>query len=99
MDSACRPLGRGSLSVCAEPKPTCAVLTFDAGEGITPGQAKFISDRFAALLAQLGRYDAIARSRMMEVLDQAQFNRTEHCSATDCAVEAGKILQVQYILR
>ena len=86
-----------SVSLAAD-RPTCAVLTFDAGEGITSGQARFLSDRFAALLTQSGKYDVVARSKMAEILRAAEFNRGDHCSATDCAVEAGQTLQVQYMI-
>ena len=37
-------------------KPTCAVLAFDAGEGITVGEARFVTDRFVAFFGQ-GAWD------------------------------------------
>lgn len=69
-------------AVIAAQKPTCAVLTFDAGEGITVGDAKFIIARFAALLTQLDEYDVVARSQMEKILKMAEFNRMDQCSAT-----------------
>ena len=82
----------------AQKRPTCAVLTFEAGEGISAGQAKFLTDRFSILLAQAGKYDVIARSRMTEILKTAEFNRGGQCSASECAVEAGQLLQVRYMI-
>lgn len=84
--------------IAEDGKPSCAVLTFDAGEGMTVGEAKFISDRFAAFFGQADIYELVARSRMQEILKIAEFNRMDHCSATDCAVEAGRILQVRYMI-
>lgn len=79
-------------------KPACAVLTFDAGAGVGPDEAKFLSDRFTSFLAQAEVYNVVARSRMLEILETEAFNRSDHCSATECAVEAGRILQVRYII-
>ncbi len=79
-------------------KPACAVLTFDAGAGISADEAKFLSDRFTSLLAQAEVYNVVARSRMLEILETESFNRSDHCSATECAVEAGRKLQVRYII-
>jgi len=79
-------------------KPTCAVLTFDARAGVSTPEAQMLSDRFATEFARLGQYTIVARSRMREVLDEQQFQATDHCSAAACAVEAGQLLGVRYMV-
>ena len=87
-----------SIASHAAEKPTCAVLTFYAGAGISADEAAFVTDRFTAFLSQAEEYTVIARSKMREILRTAEFNRSENCSATDCAIEAGQILQVRYMI-
>ncbi|MBM4148984.1 MAG: hypothetical protein FJ224_08060 [Lentisphaerae bacterium] len=87
-----------ALSASAQQKPGIAVLTFDPTEGITDGEARFLTDRFSSLLQQTGKFDVLARSRINELLQMANFTRTERCSATDCAIEAGKILSVRFVV-
>ena len=79
-------------------RPTCAVLSFQPGAGCTAQEATFISDRFAALLAQLDKYDVLARSEMTKILSIQKVNMSDYCSAAECAVEAGKLLSVQFII-
>ncbi len=79
-------------------KPTCAVLTFDARAGVSTPEAQMLSDRFATEFDRLGRYTIVARSRMREVLEEQQFQATDHCSAAACAVEAGQLLGVRYMV-
>ncbi|MEI6971585.1 MAG: formylglycine-generating enzyme family protein [bacterium] len=84
----------------AEPtnKPTCAILTFDALEGVTHGEARALSDGFSVELDGYGAYRLMSRSKMDEVLKLQAFSRSENCSATECALEAGKMLSVEYMV-
>ncbi len=75
---------------------TCAVLTFDAKGGLSAEAASLLSDRFAVELDSLGRYRLISRAKMAELLAAQKFSTT--CSASECAVEAGKTLGVQYMI-
>jgi TolB-like protein len=84
--------------LAVEQRPGCAVLTFDPTEGITAGEARFLTDRFSSLLQQTGKFDVLARSRMEELLQVAKFNRSGSCSAAECAIEAGRILMVRFVV-
>jgi len=86
------------FSALAVERPTCAVLSFQPGAGCTSQEATFISDRFAVLLAQLDKYDVLARSQMAKIMSIQKVNMSDYCSAAECAVEAGKLLSVQYII-
>lgn len=82
----------------AQNKPTCAVLTFDARIGVSVPESQLLSDRFSAEFDGLGQYTIVARSKMREILDEQQFQATDHCSAAACAVEAGQLLGVRYMV-
>ncbi|MEI6971588.1 MAG: hypothetical protein WCL44_08725, partial [bacterium] len=79
-------------------KPTCAILTFDALEGVTPGESRILSDRFCVELDRYRTFRLMSRSKMGEVLKLQAFSRSENCSATECAVEAGKMLSVELMV-
>lgn len=80
-----------------EVKPTCAVLTFDAGRGIHTGQAGLLANRFAVLLTKTGKYKVLPRFRMNQMLRAKGFNRAAYRSPSESAVAAGRILNAQYI--
>jgi len=79
-------------------KSTCAVLTFDARGGVSKDEALILTDRFSTELGKTETYTLMTRSKMGEVLQLQKFARSDNCSATECAVEAGKMLAVQYMV-
>ncbi len=84
--------------VYAEYKPTCAVLTFDPRGGVSVDEVSLLSDRFSIELNNLGKYTLISRGKMKEILMIQEFSREDHCSVSECAVEAGQMLGVQYMI-
>ncbi len=93
-----------SVAVCAPAqsptsgKPACAILTFDARTGVTPGEAALLSDRFASEFEDIGKFQVIARSKMKEILDMQAFQYSDACSAAECAIEAGRLLSARYMV-
>lgn len=79
----------------ARTKPTCAILTFDARTGVSPGEAALLSDRFASEFEDIGKFQVIARSKMKEILDMQAFQYSDACSAVECAIEAGRLLSAR----
>ncbi|MEI6809785.1 MAG: LamG-like jellyroll fold domain-containing protein [bacterium] len=79
-------------------KGTCAVLTFDVKGGISAEECALLTDRFMVEFDKIGQFTLLPRSKMSEVLKMQEFSRSENCSATECAVEAGKLLSVQYMV-
>ena len=79
-------------------KPACAVLTIEAKGGLSQEEASLLTDRLAAELDWIGHYRLVNRSRMKEVLQSQEFSRADNCSASDCAVEAGQLLGVEFIV-
>ena len=86
------------LSIPAEDRPTCAVLNFEAGAGLSEEEARFIHARFSALLPKFDQYDVVAESRIQDLLKVAQFNRSDFTSTMDYALEIGKVLQIRYMI-
>jgi TolB-like protein len=68
------------------------VLTFDVQQGVTKPEAQILADRLAIELDRTGRFILINRQRMADQLALQKFSRLENCSASECAVEAGRIL-------
>lgn len=76
-------------------KPTCAILTFDARAGVSTLESESLSDRFAAEFERLGRFTIVARSKTREVLEEQKFQGSDSCAASECAIEAGRLLGVR----
>ncbi len=77
---------------------TCAVMTFDAKDGVTTGQAALLSDRFAAIVERSGGYTLLPRSKMAEVLKLQEYSRSDDCGGAECAIEAGRLLTVRFMI-
>ena len=86
-----------SSTVAAE-KPTCAVMNFDAKAGISKDEAEILSERFSGEFGKLGHYRLISRSRVKDVLELQKFARSDNCSATECAIKAGRLLSAQFMV-
>lgn len=79
-------------------RSTCAVLNFDTRGGVSKDEASLLSDRFAVELDKLKQYKLVNRSKMAEILKLQAFAKTDNCSATECAIEAGQLLGVQHMI-
>lgn len=75
---------------------TAAILTFDARTGVSVDEVALLADRFAVELGRLEVYKLISRSKMQEVLELQKYSVT--CSSLECAVEAGQLLGVEYMI-
>jgi outer membrane protease/TolB-like protein len=79
-------------------KPTCAVLTFEARLGVTAAETQMLSERFATEFDKFGRYTIVARSQMIRILEEQKFQAAASCAAAECAVEAGRLLGVRFMI-
>jgi TolB-like protein len=75
---------------------TAAMLSFDARTGVSPDEAVLLADRFAVEIGRPNAYKLISRSKMKEVLELQKYSIA--CSSTECAVEAGQLLGVEYMI-
>jgi TolB-like protein len=79
-------------------KPTVAVLTFDVQQGVTKPEAQILADRLAIEIGRTGRFTLINRQRMADQLALQKFSHLDTCSASECAVEAGRILNATHMV-
>ena len=92
----------GSLSCCCSPsigqqttpaKSPIAVLNFD-GRGISESEVATLTDRLRGHLVNTSAFVVLDRGNMEEILKEFGFQQSG-CTSTECAVEVGKMLNVQ----
>ncbi|KAA3615788.1 MAG: hypothetical protein D8M58_16500 [Calditrichaeota bacterium] len=85
------------LSAQDNPKiPQVAVLTFD-GRGLTSIETWPLTDRFRGELVKTRAFVVLERQLMESILKEQGFQQTG-CTSTECAIQAGKILNVQKMI-
>ena len=86
----------GPLLAQAQPKEktTIAVLTIESKGGVSPSEAATLTDRLGSMLVNTNVFTVVDRSKMEEILQEQGFQQTG-CTSTECAVEVGKLLNVQ----
>jgi len=80
----------------ASKKVSLAVSDF-AGQGIDTSTAAKISDRLRSQLLKTGMATVLDRSQMQEILKEQGFQQSS-CTSDQCAIEAGQLLQVDYVV-
>ena len=75
------------------PQPHIAVLNFE-GRGIPDEEAATLTDRWRSLLVNTGAFVVVDRDNMEEILREFGIQQSG-CTTTECAAEAGKMLNVQ----
>lgn len=78
-------------------KPHVAVLNLEGREGVAETQAATLSDRLRGHLVNTRAFIVLDRANMETVLSEHGFQQTG-CSSTQCAVQIGKILNVQKMI-
>ncbi len=73
-----------------------AVLMFDARGGLSADEVALLTDRFAVEIGRMDVYRLVSQSKMKEVLAIQKFSAA--CDSVECAVEAGQLLGVEYII-
>lgn len=76
-------------------KNQIAVLNFEPGQ-ISESESIILTDRLRNEIVNLGIFKVIERNKMEEILKEQGFQQTG-CTETDCAVEAGRLLNVYQI--
>lgn len=76
-----------------EQKPIqCTVLKFEAGGGISEGEAVSVTDMFVSSLQNSGKFIVVERKKLDAVLQEQQFQASQD---EESAVKAGKILAIR----
>ena len=79
-----------------QPLETVAVLNF-LGRGVSNIEAELLTDRFSTTLAQTKALQLVERNEMDNILKEQDF-QASGCTDASCAVEIGKMLNVQYMI-
>jgi TolB-like protein len=82
------------VNVQAEEKLKIAVLDFNNTGGISLHESNTLSNRLRSMLVQNSNLIVIERGKMEDILKEQGFQQTG-CTSTECAVEVGKLLNVQ----
>jgi len=77
-------------------KINIAVADFDA-QNVSQSEAAVVSDFLRADLVKIGKYRVVDRQNMALILAEQGFQQTG-CTTSECAVEMGKILNVERII-
>ncbi len=76
--------------------PQIAVIEFE-GQGITESESVPLTDRFRGELVRTNSFFVLDRDQMTTILEEQAFQMSG-CTSTECAVEIGKILNIQKIV-
>jgi hypothetical protein len=86
-----------TFPVLAQKKIRVGILDFQAGQGVAPGDAKTIADIFRSEMVGSEKYLVLERGKMDQILGEQGFQKTG-CTETECAVQIGKILNMEKML-
>ncbi len=85
-----------ALNAQESTKDAIAVLNLE-GQGISNLEAQTLTGRFASTLSQIGKMTLVERSKMESILKEQEFQQSG-CTDSDCAVEIGELLNVQFLV-
>ncbi|MBI4977715.1 MAG: hypothetical protein HZC28_09545 [Spirochaetes bacterium] len=86
----------GMLPVFAERKMRVGILAF-AAKGVTATEAGIVEELFRSEIVASGRFDLLDRSNMDSLLKEQAFQQTG-CTESTCAVNVGKMLNMEYMM-
>jgi len=81
-------------------KPTCLVLIFYPDEASSDQlEGRYITNKFAQILDRLDIYDVIDRTELTQrITDEKYWKIVETCKDNECAIEAGRLVNVDYVI-
>jgi len=85
-----------SFGQVSSAKPHVAVLDLDARD-IDASKAATLTDQFRGYLVNLGAFVVLERRKMKDILLEQGFQQTG-CTVEECAVRAGRLLNVQMMV-
>jgi len=85
-----------TFSSMAQEKINIAIVDFDA-QNVPLTEASVVSDFIRTNLVRIGKFRVVERRRMELILTEQGFQQTG-CTTSECAVQIGKILNVEKII-
>jgi len=83
-----------SQMVVAQDAIRIAVMDFSTSGGLSEMEAVTLTNRLRSMLVKTNAFIVLERGKMDEILTEQGFQQTG-CTTTECAVEVGKLLNVQ----
>lgn len=65
---------------------------------VDPVEAQTLSEKVRATMVESDYFRVVSRDDMANILKEQQFQRVDSCDSSECLVEMGKLLAVQYIV-
>ena len=78
-------------------KKTIAVIDLETRGATTTAEAITLTDRLRSILVRTRVFNVVDRGKMQAILQEVGFQQTG-CTSTECAVEMGRILNVQQMI-
>jgi len=78
--------------------PNIAVIDFTGDRTVETEQLQFISGKMATELVETHAFQVLDRSRMDFILKEQGFQQSGACSSSDCRVQVGQLLGVDYLV-
>lgn len=78
-------------------KMNIAVLKLESGGMLTTSEELALTNRLRSMLVRTNAFNVVERGRMEEILNEVGFQQTG-CTSVECAVEVGRILNVQQMI-
>lgn len=75
-----------------------AVMPFRGDKSVTPEQLEFITGKFTSELIEIGGFTVLDRNNMDVILKEQGFQQTGACNSSECQVEMGQLLGVDYLV-
>jgi len=80
------------------PKSTIAVIDFIGDSSITTEQLSVVAGKVSQNFANTGQFVLLDRSRIDVILREQGFQQSGSCSSSECRVEIGQMLGVEYLV-
>ncbi len=84
------------ISTCLFSQTQIAVLDF-IGKNVNTDEASALSDRLGIEMYRTGKFRVIEREKIDEILEEQGF-QLSGCTSTDCAIQIGKLAQVERVV-
>lgn len=81
----------------AQDKLRIAMMDFSNSGGLSEQESLTLANRLRTMLVKTDAFIVLERGKMQEILDEQGFQQSG-CTSSECAVEAGKLLNVQKML-
>jgi TolB-like protein len=91
-------IGVSSYSQTPTPKKiTIAVIDLESRGATAASEAVTLTDRLRSLLVRTNVFNVVDRGKMQSILQEVGFQQSG-CTSTECAVEVGKLLNVEQMI-